>query len=79
MPQIPQKREMVGMVGEIDLYNYPRRLELSLRKMNEDSLVCDEDKKSITSFSKVRLAKGSSHGRVAKVVYCLQFIRKLKM
>jgi hypothetical protein len=35
------------MVGEIDLYNYPRRLELSLRKMNEDSLVCAEDKQAI--------------------------------
>jgi len=62
------------MVGEIDLYNYPRRLELGIKKMNEDELVCDENKEAIISFSKVRLAKGSSHGRVAKVIYCLRFM-----
>ncbi len=61
------------MVGGIDLYNYPRKLELSLNKLNEDNLACDEDKQAIISFSKVRLAKGSSHGRVAKIVYCLRF------
>lgn len=61
------------MVGGIDLYNYPRKLELSLNKLNEDNLACNEDKQAIISFSKVRLAKGSSHGRVAKIVYCLRF------
>ena len=37
-------------------------------------MVCDENKQAIVSFSKVRLAKGSSHGRVAKIVYCLRFL-----
>jgi integrase/ribosomal protein L40E len=62
------------MVEKAELYNYPRILELTLRKLNEDPLVCDEDKKAIVSFSKVRLAKGSSHGRVAKITYCLKFL-----
>ncbi|VVB99958.1 Tyrosine recombinase XerA [uncultured archaeon] len=64
------------MVGSIDLYNYQRRLELSLRNMEDDPLVCTEDKASIASFSKVKLAKGSSAGRVAKVVYCLRYLSR---
>ncbi|MFH1260507.1 MAG: site-specific integrase [Candidatus Micrarchaeota archaeon] len=62
------------MVEKAELYNYPRKLELTLRKLNEDTLVCDEDKQAIASFSKVRLAKGSSHGRAAKIIYCLKFL-----
>ncbi|MFH2106259.1 MAG: hypothetical protein ABII22_03290, partial [Candidatus Micrarchaeota archaeon] len=62
------------MIGGIDLYNYPHRLELSLKKLDGDDLVCGDNKNEITSFSRVRLAKGSSHGRVAKVVYCLRFM-----
>ena len=58
----------------VNLYQYKRRLEQSTVKLNEDSLVCDENKQAIVSFSKVRLAKGSSHGRVAKIVYCLRFL-----
>lgn len=61
------------MVEKAELYNYPRKLELTLRKLNEDNLACDEDRQAIISFSKVRLAKGSSHGRVAKIVYCMRF------
>lgn len=57
-----------------DLYNYPRRLELALAKMRQDKEVCEENKKAIEAFSKTRLAKGSGHGRVGKVVYCLRFI-----
>lgn len=57
-----------------NLYQYQRRLEQSTAKLNEDGLVCDENKQAIVSFSKVRLAKGSSHGRVAKIVYCLRFL-----
>ncbi|MCI0504435.1 site-specific integrase [Candidatus Micrarchaeota archaeon] len=56
------------------LYNYSRRLELAIENLNKDPGVSKENKESIISFSKVRLAKGASHGRVAKVVYCLRFL-----
>ena len=38
--------------------------------------ICEENKQDIISFSKVRLAKGSGHGRVAKIVYCLRNMAK---
>lgn len=63
-----------------DLYNYPRRLEQAIGRLNRDPAVSEENKPQIISFSKVRLAKGSSHGRVAKVVYCMHFMaRSLKI
>ncbi len=55
------------------LYNYPRRLELAIVNLNKEQAVCEENKQAIISFSKGRLARGSGHGRVAKVVYCLRF------
>ncbi|MFN7991112.1 MAG: site-specific integrase [Candidatus Micrarchaeia archaeon] len=56
------------------LYNYPRRLELAIENLNKDRAVSKENKESIIAFSKIRLAKGATHGRVAKVVYCLRFL-----
>lgn len=61
------------MVG-VDLYNYPHRLELSLMRMERDPEVCTENKPLIRAFSKIKLAKGDSAGRVAKVVFCLRFL-----
>ena len=63
-------------MADIDLYNYPRRLETTLDKLNKDLKICPENKRDIVSFSKVRLAKGSGHGRVAKVVYCMEYWAK---
>lgn len=60
-------------MADIDLYNYPRRLVSAIEKVNTDKTICPENKKDIYSFSKIRLAKGSSHGRVAKVVYCMHY------
>lgn len=62
-------------MGKIDLYNYPKRLEGAFVKLNQEP-ICDENKQNIISFSKLRLAKGSGHGRVAKVVYCLRNLAK---
>jgi integrase len=58
------------------LYNYPRRLELAIENLNKDPGVSKENRESIIYFSKVRLAKGASHGRVSKVVYCLRSLAK---
>lgn len=58
------------------LYNYPRRLEQALMRMKGDKTVDDGNKQLIIDFSKVRLAKGSGHGRIAKVVYCLRFLAR---
>ncbi len=63
-------------MADIDLYNYPKRLEYALGKLNKDPKISPKNKKDIVSFSKIRLAKGSSHGRVAKVVYCMEYWAK---
>lgn len=60
-------------MAEIDLYNYPKRLKTNLDKLKNDPKICPENKKDIESFSKIRLAKGSTHGRVAKVIYCMKY------
>lgn len=62
-------------MADIDLYNYPKRLESAIAKLDKDK-IRPENKKDIVSFSKIRLAKGSSHGRVAKVVYCMRYWAK---
>jgi integrase/ribosomal protein L40E len=59
------------------LYNYPRRLELAIANLSKDQTVCEENKKGIVSFSKGRLAKGSGHGRVTKVVYGLRLLARM--
>jgi len=63
-------------MADIDLYNYPRRLESILEKIDKDRAICPKNKRDIISFSKTRLAKGSGHGRVAKVVYCMEYWAK---
>lgn len=63
-------------MAKVDLYNYPQRLKYSLENMKKDKSVNKENKIDIVSFSKSRLARGSSHGRVAKVVYCLHRLAK---
>ncbi|MGV8084834.1 MAG: tyrosine-type recombinase/integrase [Candidatus Bilamarchaeum sp.] len=60
-------------MADIDLYNYPKRLESAIDKLNKDSKIDPKNKKDIISFSKIRLAKGSTHGRVAKVIYCMNY------
>lgn len=58
-----------------ELYNYPKRLESALDKLKNEK-ICKQNKDEILSFSKVKLAKGSTSGRVAKVVYCLRCLAK---
>lgn len=62
-------------MGKIDLYNYPKRLEGAIVMLRQEH-ICEENKQDIISFSKVRLTKGSGHGRVAKIVYCLRNMAK---
>lgn len=57
------------------MYNYPKRLESAIAKLDADR-IRPENKRDIVSFSKIRLAKGSSQGRVAKVVYCMRYWAK---
>ncbi len=63
-------------MADIDLYNYPKRLESALEKLENEPKINQKNKKDIVSFSRVRLAKGSSHGRVAKVIYCMEYWAK---
>lgn len=59
---------------KVDLYDYPTRFQNALSKVTQSDKICDENKKDIVAFSKVKLAKGCSYGRVAKVVYCIRFL-----
>lgn len=64
----------MGKTGRLELYDYPRRLELSLQKLRKQKGIGKENIEDITAFANIRLAKGSGHGRVAKVIYCLRFL-----
>ncbi len=59
--------------GRLELYDYPRRLELSLQQLSKQKGIGKENIEEIKAFANIRLAKGSGHGRVAKVIYCLRF------
>jgi len=51
-----------------------KNFEQATARLDKDREVCAENKKLILSFSKVRLAKGSSRLRVVKCLYCLRFL-----
>lgn len=59
-------------MADIDLYNYPKILKSEIERMNNEVRISQVNKCDILSFSKIRFAKGSGHGRVAKVVYCMR-------
>ena len=63
-------------MAKVDIYDFPRRLEQAMDKLEKEKDVCKENVEDITSFSKVKLAKGCSYGRVAKTVYTLRFLAK---
>jgi integrase len=62
--------------GRLELYDYPRRLELCLEHLRKEKGIGEENICEIEMFSKIRLAKGSGYGRVAKVVYCIRFLAR---
>ncbi|HID73275.1 TPA: hypothetical protein EYP38_05010, partial [Candidatus Micrarchaeota archaeon] len=57
---------------EVDLYDYGRRYRRNLELIEKDKLICKVNKRDIAAFVKMRLAKGSGYGRLAKVLYCLR-------
>ena len=63
-------------MAKVDLYDYPKRYEQALDKLREEKEVCKENMNAIISFCEVKLAKGTTYGRVAKTVYCLRFLAK---
>lgn len=63
-------------MAKVDLYDYPRRLEQAINKMRAEKGICKENINTIITFSKFKLAKGTTYGRVAKTVYCLRFLAK---
>jgi len=64
-------------MGRFDLYRYDEKLEKTLKALKDDGKLIEDNRKNIISFSRIRLAKGSSAGRVAKVVYCLRNLSKM--
>ena len=63
----------MGKSGRLELYDYPRRLEMGLKLLREQKGIGKGNIEDIEYFAKIRLAKGSGHGRVAKVIYCMRF------
>ena len=61
-------------MAKVDLYDYPTRFQNAPETVTGSNKICEENKKDIVAFSKVKLAKGCSYGRVAKVVYCIRFL-----
>lgn len=60
------------MMAARDLYDYPRRLRSSFESIEKDKGICLENKQDVLSFCRIRLAKGATQARVAKVAYCLR-------
>lgn len=63
-------------MAKVDLYDYPKRLEQAIEKLKAEKGICRENVNAIVAFSKVKLAKGTTSGRVAKTVYCLRFLAR---
>jgi len=63
----------VVRMARMDLYDYPKRLDSALKKVENDKGISAKNKRAILSFCRIRLAKGSSKARVAKVAYCLRY------
>jgi len=57
-----------------EVHKSMKNFEQSCDRLERDELVCPENKKLILSFSKMRLAKGSSRLRVVKCMYGLRFL-----
>lgn len=63
-------------MAKVDIYDYPKRLEQAMDKLREEKGVCKENVAAITTFTKLKLAKGVTPGRIAKTVFCLRFLAK---
>ena len=57
-----------------EIHSYQKNVEQALRRTNEDSLVCPENRALITAFAKERLARGIGRLRVAKCIYCMRYL-----
>ncbi len=60
---------------KVDIYGFERRLELGMDKLRKDK-IGKENISDITEFCKVKLAKGVSVGRAAKIIHCLRLLAK---
>lgn len=62
-------------MGKVDIYDFERRLEQAMDKLRKDD-IGEENIRDIVSFSEVKLAKGVSPGRAAKIIHCLRLLAK---
>ena len=62
-------------MNKVDIYDFQRRLEQAMDKLRKDD-IGKENIRDITSFSEVKLAKGVSPGRAAKIIHCLRLLAK---
>ena len=62
-------------MNKVDIYDFQRRLEQAMDKLSKDN-IGTENIRDIASFSKIKLAKGVSPGRAAKIIHCLRLLAK---
>ncbi len=62
-------------MNKVDIYDFQRRLEQAMDKLRKDN-IGTENIRDISSFSKIKLAKGVSPGRAAKIIHCLRLLAK---
>jgi len=62
-------------MNKVDIYDFQRRLEQAMDKLRKDN-IGTENIRDIVSFSKIKLAKGVSPGRAAKIIHCLRLLAK---
>ena len=62
-------------MNKVDIYDFQRRLEQAVDKLRKDD-IGTENIRDIASFSKIKLAKGVSPGRAAKIIHCLRLLAK---
>ena len=62
-------------MNKVDIYDFQRRLEQAMDKLRKDD-IGKENIRDIASFSEIKLAKGVSPGRTAKIIHCLRLLAK---
>lgn len=58
------------------VHKHQQDFTAAIRRLEADGAVIKENKALILSFSKVRMAKGTSKMRTVKCVYCLRMLAR---
>jgi site-specific recombinase XerD/ribosomal protein L40E len=59
-------------MANIDLHNCQKRLKSEIERIDKEVTISQRNRADIIYFSKIRFAKGSGYGRVAKIAYSMR-------